>query len=214
MRSLILIILISTFSMLGAQDVKLITWKDLEAPVTFEDPYEKLELKQLQQLGELAYYREIEAMDKSELTNYELSRKDSIIKWLKADKIDYEYLFEIRPKVEAMRAKRGTELNTKLNNSNVEISGYLLPLNFEQGKANEFLLVPWVGACIHTPAPPKNQIIFVKTKDWMDAVELFDPVMLSGKLSVEEQISDLFLGDGTTQINTGYSIINGTIFKF
>ena len=48
----------------------------------------------------------------------------------------------------------------------------------------------------------------------MDAVELFDPVMLSGKLSVEEQISDLFLGDGTTQINTGYSIINGTIFKF
>ena len=123
-------------------------------------------------------------------------------------------MFEIRPKVEAMRAKRGTELNTKLNNSNVEISGYLLPLNFEQGKANEFLLVPWVGACIHTPAPPKNQIIFVKTKDWMDAVELFDPVMLSGKLSVEEQISDLFLGDGTTQINTGYSIINGTIFKF
>ena len=71
MRSLILIILISTFSILGAQDVKLITWKDLEAPVTFEDPYEKLELKQLQQLGELAYYREIEAMDKSELTKYE-----------------------------------------------------------------------------------------------------------------------------------------------
>ncbi|WP_115461691.1 DUF3299 domain-containing protein [Winogradskyella aurantiaca] len=214
MRSLFLIILISTFSILGAQEVKLITWKDLEAPVDFEDPYEKLELKQLQQLGELAYYREIEAMDKSELTKYELSRKDSIIKWLKADKIDYEYLFEIRPKVEAMRAKRGTELNTKLNNANIEISGYLLPLNFEQGKANEFLLVPWVGACIHTPAPPKNQIIFVKTKDWMDAVELFDPVMLSGKLSVEEQISDLFLGDGTTQINTGYSIINGTIFKF
>lgn len=199
---------------LQAQDFKLLTWKDLEAPIDFEDPYEKLELSQLQQLGELAYYREVEAVSKSELTPYEVSRKDSIIKSLKADKVDYEYLFEIRPKIEKMRANRGNKLNTALDQSYVEISGYLLPLNFDKGRANEFLLVPWVGACIHTPAPPKNQIIFVRTKEWMSAVELYDPVMLSGQMSVQEQISELFLSDGTTQINTGYTVINGTIFKF
>ena len=113
---------------LQAQDFKLLTWKDLEAPIDFEDPYEKLELSQLQQLGELAYYREVEAISKSELTPYEVSRKDSIIKSLKADKVDYEYLFEIRPKIEAMRESRGNKLNTALDQSYVEISGYLLPL--------------------------------------------------------------------------------------
>ena len=118
------------------------------------------------------------------------------------------------PKVEEMRAKRGSEVNKNLDNTMIEISGYLLPLNFNQGKANEFLLVPWVGACIHTPAPPKNQIIYVKTREWMDAVELYDPVMLSGQLQIGEKISELFLGDGTTQINTGYSVNDGTIFKF
>ena len=199
---------------LGAQDFKLLTWKDLEAQQDFEDPYEKLELDQLRQLGELSYYREIENISKDELTAYEKSRKDSLVKCLTAAKVDYEYLFKIRPKVEEMRAKRANEVNTALDKTNIEISGYLLPLNFNQGKANEFLLVPWVGACIHTPAPPKNQIIYIKTKEWREAVELYDPVMVSGLLQVGEKISDLYLVDGTTQINTGYTINDGTIFKF
>lgn len=214
MRFAIFFISLLSSTLLSAQDVKLLTWKDLEAKSDFDDPYEKLELKQLQYLGELAYYREIETTAKDELTPYEVKRKDSLIHWLKEANIDYEYMFEIRPKVEAMRLKKANELNTTLNNANIEISGYLLPLNFDQGKANEFLLVPWVGACIHTPAPPKNQIIFLRTSEWMSAVELYDPVMLSGKLQVEERISDLFLGDGTTQINTGYFIDNASVFKF
>jgi hypothetical protein len=214
MRFAIFFISLISVSFINAQDFKLLTWKDLEPKQEFEDPYEKLELAELRQLGELAYYREIEKIAKDELTPYELKRKDSITKWLTDANIDYEYLFKIRPKVEEMRAKRGSEVNKALNNTFIEISGYLLPLNFNQGKANEFLLVPWVGACIHTPAPPKNQIIYVKTKEWMEAVELYDPVMLSGKLEIGERMSELFLGDGTTQINTGYSVNNGSIFKF
>ena len=214
MHRTLYIIILAISTHLYAQDFKLLTWKDLEAPQDFEDPYEKLELDQLRQLGELAYYREIENIAKDELTAYEESRKDSLVKWLKAAQVDYEYLFEIRPKVEEMRAKRANAVNASLNNTNIEISGYLLPLNFNQGKANEFLLVPWVGACIHTPAPPKNQIIYIKTKEWREAVELYDPVMVSGLLQVGEKISDLYLVDGTTQINTGYTISDGTIFKF
>ena len=41
--------------------------------------------------------------------------------------------------------------------------GYLLPLEFSGKLVSEFLLVPWVGACIHTPPPPPNQIVHVKT---------------------------------------------------
>jgi hypothetical protein len=214
MRTTFLLFCLFGVLSLSAQEYKLLSWKDLEPQQDFEDPFKELELSQLRLLGELAYYREIEEVGKDELTNYELARKDSILHVLTAAKIDYEYLFKIRPKVEEMRAKRSSAVNERLDNTFIEISGYLLPLNFDEGKANEFLLVPWVGACIHTPAPPKNQIIYVKTKDWMDAVELYDPVLLSGLLTVGERMSELFLGDGTTQINTGYTVTNGTIFKF
>ena len=97
MRFALYIISLLSLSLLSAQDYKLLTWKDLEPTQEFEDPYEKLELAELRQLGELAYYREIEKIAKDELTPYELSRKDSLVKWLTAAKIDYEYLFEIRP---------------------------------------------------------------------------------------------------------------------
>ncbi|MEM1001526.1 MAG: DUF3299 domain-containing protein [Bacteroidota bacterium] len=214
MRLALIIVTLLITTALSAQDYKLLTWKDLEPEQDFEDPYEKLELAQLRQLGELAYYREIEQIAKDELTPYELKRKDSLAKWLTEAKVDYEYLFKIRPKVEEMRAKMANNMNKKLDNTNIEISGYLLPLNFNQGKANEFLLVPWVGACIHTPSPPKNQIIYVKTLEWMDAIELYDPVVLSGLLEVEDRVSELFLGDGTADISTGYNVSNGTVFKF
>ena len=38
-----------------------------------------------------------------------------------------------------------------------------MPLDFESTTVKEFLLVPFVGACIHVPPPPANQIIYVKS---------------------------------------------------
>jgi hypothetical protein len=213
MRKLILIFTIAVSPFIGAQGFKMLTWKDLEPPLDFDDPFEKLELSELRQLGELSYYRQIENIAKDELTEYELKRKDSIIKWLTNANIDYEYLFEMRPKIEEMRAKKGKEVNKALDKTQIEISGYLLPLNFDQGKANEFLLVPWVGACIHTPPPPKNQIIHVKTKEWMDAVGLYDPVVLSGRLDVVETVSQLYLVDGNSMIISGYTVNDATIIR-
>jgi uncharacterized protein len=63
-----------------------------------------------------------------------------------------------------------------LNGTRVRIPGFLVPLESQQGMVREFLLVPYFGACIHTPPPPANQIIHVfpakpyKTEQGMDAV--------------------------------------------
>jgi len=43
----------------------------------------------------------------------------------------------------------------------IRISGYVVPLDAERSLSREFLLVPYFGACIHTPSPPANQIILV-----------------------------------------------------
>lgn len=51
-------------------------------------------------------------------------------------------------------------LRSDLNGTGVRIPGYVIPLERQGGKMSEFLLVPYFGACIHTPPPPANQIIY------------------------------------------------------
>ena len=53
---------------------------------------------------------------------------------------------------------------TELDGKRVRIGGYVVPLDFEATTVKEFLLVPFVGACIHVPPPPANQIIYVKAE--------------------------------------------------
>ncbi|MEY4014941.1 MAG: hypothetical protein RLZZ290_1805 [Pseudomonadota bacterium] len=43
----------------------------------------------------------------------------------------------------------------------IKIAGYVVPLEATRDAQREFLLVPYFGACIHTPPPPANQIILV-----------------------------------------------------
>jgi hypothetical protein len=70
------------------------------------------------------------------------------------------------PRIEALYAKlrkRWDEapISKKYIGKPIRISGYVVPLDAERSLNREFLLVPYFGACIHTPPPPANQIILV-----------------------------------------------------
>jgi len=53
----------------------------------------------------------------------------------------------------------------ELNGKRVRVPGYVVPFDFNaESEYTEFLLVPYFGACLHTPPPPPNQIILVKTE--------------------------------------------------
>lgn len=73
----------------------------------------------------------------------------------------------------------------ELNGKIVRIGGYIVPLDFEATTIVEFLLVPFVGACIHVPPPPANQIIYVKVAKGFKAGGTFDPVTVSGTLKTD-----------------------------
>jgi uncharacterized protein len=87
---------------------------------------------------------------------------------------------------------------TELDGKRVRIGGYVVPLDFEATTVKEFLLVPFVGACIHVPPPPPNQIVYVKTAKGFDVEGSFDPVYVTGALKVSSQYTGL--------AETGYSI--------
>ena len=79
----------------------------------------------------------------------------------------------------------------ELDGKKVRIGGYVVPLDFEATNVKEFLLVPYVGACIHVPPPPPNQIIYVKAAKGFDVNGTFDPVYVTGTIKTASQFTGL-----------------------
>ena len=70
----------------------------------------------------------------------------------------------------------------ELNNTRVKLPGYLVPLEEVAAGHTEFLLVPYFGACIHTPPPPANQIVLVVPAKPAGGLRSMDTVWVSGVL--------------------------------
>ncbi|MEM8948195.1 MAG: DUF3299 domain-containing protein [Pseudomonadota bacterium] len=79
----------------------------------------------------------------------------------------------------------------ELNDVQVKIAGYVLPLDFEATTIREFLLVPYVGACIHVPPPPPNQIIHVTSEEGVEIGGIFEPMWITGTLQTASVSNDL-----------------------
>jgi uncharacterized protein len=67
----------------------------------------------------------------------------------------------------------------------VKIAAFIVPLEDDMQESDEFLLVPYFGACVHTPPPPANQMIYVKMPAHKTVkVGWWDPVMFEGTLHI------------------------------
>ncbi len=66
----------------------------------------------------------------------------------------------------------------------VKIPGFVVPLESGKKGLREFLLVPYFGACIHTPPPPANQIILVRSHPPVRGVQTMSAVWVSGTLGL------------------------------
>lgn len=80
---------------------------------------------------------------------------------------------------------KATDTLKALNGKRVRVPGFVVPLDDFMEDGAEFLLVPYYGACVHTPPPPPNQIIFVQMEG-KKAVKLalFDAIWMHGRLKI------------------------------
>lgn len=85
-----------------------------------------------------------------------------------------------------------SEVNPALNLMRVKVPGFVVPLEFSKdGMVREFFLVPYVGACIHVPPPPPNQIVFVELAVAMRLPSVYDAVWITGTLRTQIKSSQL-----------------------
>ena len=107
-----------------------------------------------------------------------------------------------------------SELNEDLLGRDIEIPGFMLPLEFDGATVTEFLLVPIAGACVHVPPPPGNQIIHITSSDGFKMRGLFDPVVVRGRLSSSGEQMSVDLSDGNADFPVGYSMQSDSIELF
>jgi len=197
-----------------AGDMRAINWQDLkpnQAP--FEDPFEELTGAQLVDLSfvarvrhRLANGRLVSEDERQELADYE--RK------LAALGVDIDGLLAQRSEITEKRRQAAQAVVPSLDGARVRIAGYVLPIEFEGDKVTEFLLVPYVGACIHVPPPPANQIVHVSIKGGFETSGLFAPVRVDGAMSTGLASQNLRLVDGAADVSVGYRLVANSVESY
>lgn len=203
-------VLMLTGGLIGSADanqIRQISWQDLIPDMqAFDDPFEALTQDQLEDLSLVARVRQLLALNKIDESSPDVQRARENEQRLSEAGVDIDGLLARRAEIRELRRARAESVAQELDGQRIRIPGYVLPLEFEGTQVVEFLLVPFVGACIHTPPPPPNQIVHVRVdkgiKDW----GLFHPVWVTGDISVQGSTQSLFLVDGSDDINVGYSM--------
>jgi len=191
----------------NAEAPRQLMWEDLVPKVAAsENPFSKLTKDQLAKLSDVAAVRDRKAKTDSKLSAAELDNEQALTRKLQDSGVDVDGLLTRRKEMAEQQRVRGQTLNSTLDGQLVRLPGYLLPLEFSGKLVTEFLLVPWVGACIHTPPPPPNQIVHVKADKPFEMASVFMPVWVTGKLTAASTKKSLFLIDGSSDIDIGYSL--------
>jgi len=188
-----------------AAQVRELGWRDLIKKVVFEDPFESLTPDQLGDLGIVARVRLLQAKGREVSEGTVKEMEEATLRLEKAG-VDIDGLLAKRAEIRELRKQRAHAVVEDLNGRQVRMPGYALPLEYSGTQITEFLLVPWVGACIHTPPPPPNQIVYVKLDEGIENQGRFTPMWVTGEMTVKAATKNLYLVDGSSGIDVGYSL--------
>jgi len=84
-----------------------------------------------------------------------------------------------------------TKLNPALDGAYIKMPGFIIPIDLTAAGVSSFVLVPYMGACIHTPPPPPNQLVFVTTTTPWPSDNLWDAVWVTGRMQHELQTTEV-----------------------
>lgn len=84
-----------------------------------------------------------------------------------------------------------TKLNPALDGAYIKMPGFIIPIDLSTAGVSSFVLVPYMGACLHTPPPPPNQLVFVTTDTPWPSDNLWDAAWVTGQMRHELQTTEV-----------------------
>lgn len=97
--------------------------------------------------------------------------------------------------------------NKAVDGKRVKLSGYMVPIDIDGERVNKFLFFPNAAACIHVPASPANQTIFVTTQKGKGVMmeDAYENITVYGTLKLQHTVvatgtASYVIEDGTTKV--------------
>ena len=191
-----------------ADTPKVLGWRDLVPQLeALKNPLREVDTKlrfDIEYLASIRYWAktgQISKVDTEFEHGVELEHK------FKSNNIDFEPLVARYNSFLDEIERRNKSVVGDLDGRLVRIPGYALPLETSATALTEFLLVPSIGACIHTPVPPPNQMVFVKMDKPYRAKRLYDPVWITGRIRVEHNKKAVVYSDGQSGVESSYTLL-------
>lgn len=184
-------------------------WSDLidEAAQQYEDPYRDLTPEQL---GALVDFARLQAALKETTQAEELEKLELRLSEAEAafsdDGIDAEWLIAQRWIVAERRQNAAWAGEPDLDGQTVTLGGYAIPAPADENGIPTVYLVPERGMCSHMPPPPPNQMVQVRlTGDWRPQM-IYEPVRLTGRLSVRPSEREVVVVDGPVRMQATFTM--------
>lgn len=187
-----------------------IIFAELQNPdaLTFEDPFREMGSEMLEELRTVS--RLEQRLEQSDISSEEqalMNRRISEARArLQADGHDADALLEQRWTVAAKRKRATTSTNPELENSEVTISGFLIPAGPDEMGRPTAYLVPEMGMCSHMPPPPPNQLIRVELKEPSSIASPYILVQASGTLRPQTSDETIFILDGSQRMESTWTL--------
>lgn len=187
-----------------------VTWADLKDPAAsnFIDPFQALSIPDLRALGTVLRLRNklgATGFSAEERAGLEAQLADEEAK-LAAAGIRTDWLLDQRDEIGKKRAQAAFAGNPALNGKPVTISGYVIPILEPDGQSHWGYLVPDYGMCSHMPAPDPNQMIRYHGASGWAPDEIYQPVVLSGTLTLAVSRQTINLLDGNVEMIAVFDI--------
>ena len=189
-----------------AAEPRKLQWEDLAVRLSAADnPFAQLSMDSLAALSRVAATRDRQARGEP-VNAQQLADERAASRQLGDAGVDVAALLAQRDAVAERKRRAARSVNVALDGQTVRIPGYVLPLEFAGTKVTEFLLVPWFGACIHTPPPDANQIVHVKLDKPAEIERAFASVWVTGRMAARPLKKSVYVGDGASDIDIGYAL--------
>lgn len=190
-----------------AEAVRQVTWDDLVPPqAPLVDPFDRLEMNDRVELGFIADMRRQRQLGFVDATDENVHMANDMAAKMTARGLDVENLLALDRDFRMQIEERGRAVVPALDGQMIRMPGYALPLEFSGKAIRRFLLVPYVGACIHTPPPPPNQLIVVDLETPYTVKDIYDPIWITGRLTAKSGSQSLSFIDGSADVRFGYAL--------
>jgi len=212
MKKLLTLFLLGLVSIAQAAEPIKIGWHNLQGTVApYEDPFKKLTSDQIYYLSIYSRISEMQKENPDRVSAALAKEAESAKEALISEKIDIDYMLEQRYVIMEKRMAAALATNDSLANQQIQMAGYMLALEFDEDKVKEFLLVPTIGACAHEAVPNPNQMILVNAQKAIVSTSTYMPVKITGKLQINQQSKELYLIDGSKEVDMSYSMDNAAV---